>query len=409
MKSAANPALTSLTSQDNAKDTDSKIEGLSQQITQGLARLNEINSEIKLAVSVEGHNTRRHVTSEADRVRADIRGEGQTTRQHVSKEFTNNREALVKDFQSTQQVSTAQTRGHVDTAHTQTRAHFEQQVKLAQADSIEKKRRSRFLNSFRFAELNDRRTQITDPEQGTYEWIFETLSPTKRHSFLGWLSSTAPMYWIQGKARSGKSTLMRFICEHEKTRELLDQSASPGSVTILSWYFWNSGSQAQRSLRGALYALIFQLLSAHPEAVSLLLTDNPSLSQHENPTDWSEDRLVKTFPWIVSRLPEHVTIFLDGLDEFDREGDVLALLSLLRTLASECKAKICLSSRPERLMEVELRHLPNLRLQDLTSHDINQYLDARLRPAFPHWEQIGLTISDEGSLARQMGCSCGYT
>jgi ABC-type molybdenum transport system ATPase subunit/photorepair protein PhrA len=41
--------------------------------------------------------------------------------------------------------------------------------------------------------------------------------PPTWDSFTDWLLSSSTMCWIHGKAGSGKSTLMHFISEHEKT------------------------------------------------------------------------------------------------------------------------------------------------------------------------------------------------
>lgn len=44
---------------------------------------------------------------------------------------------------------------------------------------------------------------------------------TARNNFTKWLRIGGNIFHISGKAGSGKSTLMKFICSHERTREEL--------------------------------------------------------------------------------------------------------------------------------------------------------------------------------------------
>jgi len=52
------------------------------------------------------------------------------------------------------------------------------------------------------------------------------------------------IYWINGKAGSGKSTLTKFICEHDKTNEALRTWAALNEVQILSYFFWRPAFDA---------------------------------------------------------------------------------------------------------------------------------------------------------------------
>lgn len=41
-------------------------------------------------------------------------------------------------------------------------------------------------------------------------------------SFCDWLRSTEPVYWVSGKPGSGKTTLMKYLLDHPRTRSFLD-------------------------------------------------------------------------------------------------------------------------------------------------------------------------------------------
>jgi hypothetical protein len=52
-----------------------------------------------------------------------------------------------------------------------------------------------------------------------------------RESLLNWLSSGAGIFHVSGKLGSGKSTLMKYLCEHDNTKLLLEKWAG-GSLNL---------------------------------------------------------------------------------------------------------------------------------------------------------------------------------
>ncbi|KAF7197962.1 hypothetical protein HII31_00676 [Pseudocercospora fuligena] len=84
---------------------------------------------------------------------------------------------------------------------------------------------------------NDRRDDIPPAARKTFSWLFkethakaaslqednaslDNLRAMSVSSFESWLSTTKPppdLFWISGKAGSGKTTLMKFICGHGRT------------------------------------------------------------------------------------------------------------------------------------------------------------------------------------------------
>lgn len=55
-----------------------------------------------------------------------------------------------------------------------------------------------------------------------------------RHKFLDWLASPDPVFHVCGKLGSGKSTLMKYLFEHWKTRAELEAWAGKHSIVPLS-------------------------------------------------------------------------------------------------------------------------------------------------------------------------------
>jgi ATPase subunit of ABC transporter with duplicated ATPase domains len=79
----------------------------------------------------------------------------------------------------------------------------------------------RVLRSLKCTTL--RESAIKEAYWKTFEWIFSerVFEREKRPSFLQWLRQGDGIYWISGKAGSGKSTLMKLLCDNGRTKKLL--------------------------------------------------------------------------------------------------------------------------------------------------------------------------------------------
>jgi hypothetical protein len=215
--------------------------------------------------------------------------------------------------------------------------------------------------------------------QKTYEWIFnESSKDLEWDSFTDHLRfDVEEPYFINGKAGSGKSTLMKFIHNHTKTKQALREWAGPRKLVVLHFFFWNLGTTLQKSHVGMLRALLHAALKQHQELIPAVF---PKLYQAWE--DWDTNtapdyiELKKAFELLIERsLYLRLVIFIDGLDEF--EGDHRDVALFLRSLASP-RVKIIASSRPLNTCLESLAGSPTLRLQDLTRRDMKLYVDGEL-------------------------------
>jgi len=105
------------------------------------------------------------------------------------------------------------------------------------------------LENLSFASMRDREEEVAEAHRKTFEWIFDSQDSNKVGSnFLQWLKDDNEIiYWINGKAESGKSALMRFIHDHKKTVEQLQVWVGGKPLTMAGFFFWTSGSYEQRS------------------------------------------------------------------------------------------------------------------------------------------------------------------
>lgn len=75
------------------------------------------------------------------------------------------------------------------------------------------------------------------------------------------------LYWIEGKAGSGKSTLMRYIFDNKQTRLLLRKWSCEDEPLLVSFFFWRSGKiEDQASHEGLQRSLLYDILDKkkHP-------------------------------------------------------------------------------------------------------------------------------------------------
>src|ERR1700761_6228839 len=200
------------------------------------------------------------------------------------------------------------------------------------------------LQSLYFKQMKERRSSIPEAHSKTFEWIFDDLT-----EFEKWLQSANGMFWIAGKAGSGKSTLMKFIHTHSKVASSLLRWAGNSPLLVASHFFWSAGTKLQKSQDGLLRTLLYQIFALEPELIPLISPWRwKALSETHLSEGWDRSELIEAFKRlgeVVSggRHPK-ICIFVDGLDEYD--GDHLELITTLRAMTQSPNIKICAASRP---------------------------------------------------------------
>jgi hypothetical protein len=255
------------------------------------------------------------------------------------------------------------TRDHITTIQTATDA---------QRDL--KARRQEILNSLRDKDMNARRNQIEKHHTKTFKWVYDTRIRKPWDSFTHWLSSAPPessIYWICGKAASGKSTLMKFLINDERTSHYLFKWSR--DCAIYSHFIWNAGTKAQRSILGLLRSLLHQIFLANDLILDDVIREFPKLLSFRSYEDWSRDDLEEILFRALVLHKKGACIFVDGMDEIDpADGpfDLLELVKRISALPDTKGLKVCVSSRPESSFKLGLDPYPKLRLQDLTKQDV---------------------------------------
>ncbi|KAK6209767.1 hypothetical protein QIS74_11351 [Colletotrichum tabaci] len=100
------------------------------------------------------------------------------------------------------------------------------------------------LDCLYFHQEIDRFHDIKPAHKGTFEWIYSEprlgASGATWTNFHGWLQNDSGIYWISGKAGSGKSTLMKLVGTDKRTCQPLLDWGVGSRLLILSFYFWNA-------------------------------------------------------------------------------------------------------------------------------------------------------------------------
>jgi hypothetical protein len=238
----------------------------------------------------------------------------------------------------------------------------------------------RLLDSLNFATMNDRHEQISESHKSTLQWIFEEPKSAihRWDNFSTWLKTSTPsLYWINGKAGSGKSTLMDFLCGHQITNALLRSWANGTPLVTANFFFWLGGvHHLQRTQKGLLRSILYQILSKKrgliPIAFPAFLGDEfPPLSWHNSALEKAVRNIFKQ-----DAVPIKAFLLVDGLDEYD--GDMQGMAQFFRELSTYQTLKVCVSSRPLPVFHKAFKDARTLMLEYLTFDDIQAYVGDKL-------------------------------
>ncbi|KAK3360492.1 hypothetical protein B0T25DRAFT_438242, partial [Lasiosphaeria hispida] len=162
---------------------------------------------------------------------------------------------------------------------------------------------------------------IVCAEAATFDWIFHDPRASDRpwSNFHVWLagSNSDGLYWINGKAGSGKSTLVEHLVRHENAKRALRQWAG-GMKLLLSSFFWYTGSELQKSQTGLFRALLYSCLKKRRELIPLVVPETASFRQEDLRDYWTLVRLRGALHRLVSQTVFEIkfAFFIHELDKY---------------------------------------------------------------------------------------------
>lgn len=216
--------------------------------------------------------------------------------------------------------------------------------------------------------------------------------PALRNKSLGLANALIGLFWVTGKAGSGKTTLMKFLVEHPQTKDLLAQWAGDRNIIIAYHYFWNAGTTMQKSQAGLLRTLLFHMVRQCPETAVKLV-----------PQRFQENFGIGLMPWTLAEMAKtleaygrqqtmgsKLCVFIDGLDEY--HGEHLDLIEHLAKLSACPSIKLCISSRPWNVFRSAYYRRTDgmLAVESLTRADIQVYINDKMNGS-PFFNQLKAT------------------
>lgn len=258
-----------------------------------------------------------------------------------------------------------------------------------------------FLDSLRFRRQPERHKSVPKAHRQTFSWILDPLNRHIEASKLRlWLQQTdTGIFWVSGKPGSGKSTLMKFVADHEETRKFLSTWAQGRKLIVASHYFWWSGTVLQKSQEGLLRTLLYSILRQCPELIRIVcdekcargLKTSFNESERDDTDSWTLEELQSAFSAIAHHpdLGVKFCFFIDGLDEYkgDHKDICDAFIGLVRASSA---IKICLSSRPWNVFKQAFGNSPErIYIHDLTREDMRVFAQSRLSE-HPQWNPMSL-------------------
>ena len=216
------------------------------------------------------------------------------------------------------------------------------------AEASRKQKTLCIINSLDFETRQSRQSDISDAQDRTFEWIFhDHHGPFNQHvGFRNWLQFGNDIYWISGKAGSGKSVLMNYVANEPRTQEMLQSWAGDTRLIVAKYFFWNAGAPMQKSQQGLLQSLLREIYGQCPELVPVVCPFRWK-RYYEIGATWTRVELSEAFRNLSQQrlLKLKFCFFVDGVDEYDGE-DHSQIVGVLKDLNASPCVKVCLSSRP---------------------------------------------------------------
>ncbi|TGO07645.1 hypothetical protein BTUL_0257g00060 [Botrytis tulipae] len=207
------------------------------------------------------------------------------------------------------------------------------------------------LEKFKYEGMGRRISNVDKAHNGTFDWIFDPQTT----GFLQWLREGGDIYWINGNAGSGKSTLMKYLVANNVVKTALLDWAGTKPLVLGNYFFWYAGNEMEKSQRGLLQSLLYDILRSCPSVLPELFPERWASPDHSGINmngSWSQNELLDAFERLTKKQlwPGRFAFFIDDV-------------------------KIIVSSRPWTEIETFIDPIPGqlLPLHYFTRADIQRY------------------------------------
>ncbi|CAE7065439.1 unnamed protein product, partial [Rhizoctonia solani] len=204
------------------------------------------------------------------------------------------------------------------------------------------------------------------------------------------------VYWMNGMAGTGKTTIASTFCERAERRKLLAAS-----------FFCTRSSAECKDASRIVPTIAYQLARYSIPFCSQLcqiLARSPDLATKNIPKQF-EQLLTEPLKNVKDSMPEHLVVVIDALDECEDRAGVEIILDMLLRFAPEVPLKFLITSRPEPEIYEKLIgsgsrqviHLHEIE-KSLVLADIELYLSQELEAISPNATDIEQLVQRSGAL-----------
>ncbi|KAL4796552.1 WD40-repeat-containing domain protein [Aspergillus venezuelensis] len=212
----------------------------------------------------------------------------------------------------------------------------------------------------------------------------------------GWAKSPSgkSIFWLNGRAGTGKSTISRSIASRLKGAKMLGAS-----------FFFKRGEEGLQNAQKLFPTLVQQLVDKIPQlvpGVQKAIEEDSSVGDKALREQF-EKLLLQPLQGVKESPAEILVVVIDALDECEREEDIRLLLRLLPQLQSvtAVRLKFLLTGRPELFIRLGFMEVAD-GYQDLILHDIAEevierdialFLEDRLCQIRKEWQFRRVVLS----------------
>ncbi|KAL4954044.1 WD40-repeat-containing domain protein [Aspergillus filifer] len=214
----------------------------------------------------------------------------------------------------------------------------------------------------------------------------------------GWAKSPSgkSIFWLNGRAGTGKSTISRTIASRLKGEKMLGAS-----------FFFKRGEEGLQNAQMLFPTLVQQLVNKIPQlapGVQKAIEEDSSIGDKALREQF-EKLLLQPLQEVKQSSTVILVIVIDALDECEREEDIRLLLRLLPQLqsATVLRLKFLLTGRPELFIRLGFMEVGD-GYQDLILHDIAEevierdialFLEDRLCQIRKEWQFRRVVLSPD--------------
>jgi hypothetical protein len=185
------------------------------------------------------------------------------------------------------------------------------------------------------------------------------------HQISAWVKDNngKTIFWLNGMAGTGKSTIARTVAQSFANQDMLGAS-----------FFFKRGEGDRSNATRFFTTIIVDLMARIPElkaGVRKALDADPAISERAL-KDQFEKLVLHPLLALQQAHPKALIIVIDAMDECEREEDIPAILKLLSRTKDlkPVSLRVLVTSRPELPLRLGFRQLSDGTYQDLVLHDV---------------------------------------